>query len=319
MKKSITMLLAGTMAAAALMGCGSASGAASTAASTAVSAAQSAASTASAAEEESAAASVTEAAADTVRFESTTVTVFAAKSLNTVMQDIIAAYNEIQPNVEIVGSYDSSGTLMTQIQEGAACDVFFSAAQKQMNTLEEADYLVDGTRADIVNNQVVVVTYKDSGTTVTGLDNIGDAASFALADGSVPVGRYTRTALMNLGVLAETDDASAYTTEEVSQALGGIEINECGNVGAVATAVSEGSNEVGTVYYSDTYGLEDQLVVLETVSYDLTGNVIYPAAQIKNAEADETEAAAAADFTAFLSSDTAKAIFEAYYFDTNVG
>ncbi|MDO4615369.1 MAG: molybdate ABC transporter substrate-binding protein [Lachnospiraceae bacterium] len=318
MKKSIAMLLAGTMAAAALMGCGSASGAASSASSTAVSAAQSAAST-DAAEEESTAASVTEAAADTVQFESTTVTVFAAKSLNTVMQDIIAAYNEIQPNVEIVGSYDSSGTLMTQIQEGAACDVFFSAAQKQMNTLEEAGYLVDGTRADIVNNQVVVVTYKDSGTTVTGLDNIGDAASFALADGSVPVGRYTRTALMNLGVLAETDDASAYTTEEVSQALGGIEINECGNVGAVATAVSEGSNEVGTVYYSDTYGLEDQLVVLETVSYDLTGNVIYPAAQIKNAEADETEAAAAADFTAFLSSDTAKAIFDAYYFDTNVG
>ncbi len=299
MKKSMAMLLAGTMAAAALMGCGSSASSTSTAASSAA-----------------ASEAVTE---EVEQFESTTVTLFAAKSLNTVMEEIIAAYNEIQPNVEIVGSYDSSGTLMTQIEEGAACDVFFSAAQKQMNTLEEEGFVVDGTRADIVNNQVVVVTNKDSGTTVTGLENIGDAASFALADGSVPVGRYTRTALMNLGVLEETEDASAYTTEEVSEALGGIEINECANVGAVTAAVAEGSNEVGTVYYSDTYGLEDQLEILEYVSYDLTGNVIYPAAQITNAEADDTEAAAAADFVAFLSSDTAKAIFDAYYFDTNVG
>ena len=70
-------------------------------------------------------------------FEATTVTVFAAKSLNTVMEELIAEYNKTQPNVSIVGSYDSSGTLMTQIEEGAACDVFFSAAQKQMNQLDK--------------------------------------------------------------------------------------------------------------------------------------------------------------------------------------
>ena len=99
------------------------------------------------------------------QFGETEIIVFAAKSLNTVLdQSIIPAYNELQPNVTITPSYDSSGTLMTQIEEGAACDVFFSAAQKQMNELEGLDLVVEGTRADIVNNQVCVVTYKDSGT-----------------------------------------------------------------------------------------------------------------------------------------------------------
>ena len=82
--------------------------------------------------------------------------------------------------------------------------------------------------------------------------------------------------------------------------------------------VVEASCEVGTTYYSDTYGYEDQLDILETVSYDLTGDVIYPIAQVVNEEADEAETAAAAEFVKFVTSDEAKAIFEAYYFDTNV-
>lgn len=254
--------------------------------------------------------------------EKTEITVFAAKSLNTVLDEsIIPAYNELQPDVTIVPSYDSSGTLMTQIEEGAACDVFFSAAQKQMNELEEKGLVADGTRNDIVNNQVCVVTYDGSGTKVTGLDDLALASSMALADGSVPVGKYTREALVAAGMVdaPEDGDVSSITTQEISDALGGLEINECANVGAVAAAVSEGANEVGTVYYSDTYGLEDRLVILEKVPYDLTGDVIYPAAQIVNDEADDAESAAAADFAAFLASDTAKEIFDSYYFDTNVG
>jgi molybdate transport system substrate-binding protein len=250
--------------------------------------------------------------------EKTTVTVFAAKSLNTVMEELIKSYSTEHPDVSIVGSYDSSGTLMTQIEEGAACDVFFSAAQKQMNELEEKGLLVENTRHNVVNNQVCVVTCAGSGTAVTGLADIGKAASFALADGSVPVGKYTREALVSLGILEGTDDNSAITTAEVSAALGGIEINECANVGAVAAAVSEGSDEVGTVYYSDTYGFEDSLQILEFVPYELTGNVIYPVACTVNEEADANERAAAEEFTAFLVSDTAKAIYEKYYFDTNV-
>jgi molybdate transport system substrate-binding protein len=254
--------------------------------------------------------------------EETEIIVFAAKSLNTVLDEsIIPAYHELQPNVKITPSYDSSGTLMTQIEEGASCDVFFSAAQKQMNELEEKGLVVDGTRNDIVNNQVCVVTYDGSGTKVTGLENLADAASMALADGSVPVGKYTREALVAAGLVPEdgNGDNSAITTQEVSEALDGLEINECANVGAVAAAVAEGANEVGTVYYSDTYGLEDRLIILEKVPYDLTGNVIYPAAQIVNEDADDAEEAAAADFAAFLTSDMAKAIFDSYYFDTDLG
>ena len=250
--------------------------------------------------------------------EDTTVTIFAAKSLNGVVDELIAMYNEEQPNVEVVVSYDSSGTLMEQIEQGAACDLFFSAAQKQMDQLEGDGLVVDGTRANVVNNQVSVVTYKGSDTKVTGLEDIDKAESFALADGSVPVGKYTRQAMVNAGMLDKVDDVSVITTQEVSDALRGIEINECANVGAVTAAVSEGSNEVGTVYKSDTYGLEDKLEILQVVGYDLTGDVIYPVAQIKNDEADDLESEAALDFLHFLTSDKAKEVYEKYLFDTNV-
>ena len=124
--------------------------------------------------------------------------------------------------------------------------------------------------------------------------------------------------MVNAGMLDKVDDVSAITTQEVSDALGGIEINECANVGAVTAAVSEGSNEVGTVYKSDTYGLEDKLEILQIVGYDLTGDVIYPVAQIKNDEADDLESEAALDFLHFLTSDKAKEVYEKYLFDTNV-
>ncbi|WP_455191651.1 molybdate ABC transporter substrate-binding protein [Eubacterium ramulus] len=256
---------------------------------------------------------------DSEKLESTQITVFAAASLENALNEVIKKYNETQPNVTIVPSYDSSGTLLAQIEEGAACDVFFSAAQKQMDTLQNDDQLVvDGTRHNVVNNQVVVITYKGSGTAVTGLENLKDAKSIAMADGSVPVGKYTRQAMVNAGMLDAVDDVSTIPTDVISQALGGVEINECGNVSAVKTQVAEGSNEVGTVYYSDTYGLEDKLDILQVISYDLTGNVIYPIAQVKNDEADELEQKAALDFVNFVKSDAAKAIFDSYYFDTNV-
>lgn len=256
---------------------------------------------------------------DSEELESTQITVFAAASLENALNEVIKKYNETQPNVTIVPSYDSSGTLLAQIEEGAACDVFFSAAQKQMDTLQNDDQLVvDGTRHNVVNNQVVVITYKGSGTAVTGLENLKDAKSIAMADGSVPVGKYTRQAMVNAGMLDAVDDVSTIPTDVISQALGGVEINECGNVSAVKTQVAEGSNEVGSVYYSDTYGLEDKLDILQVISYDLTGNVIYPIAQVKNDEADELEQKAALDFVNFVKSDAAKAIFDSYYFDTNV-
>ena len=234
------------------------------------------------------------------------------------MEDLAQRYTAEHPEVSIVYNADSSGTLMTQIEEGYACDIFFSAAQKQMNQLEEDGFLVEGTRVNVLNNQLVVLTQADSDTAVTGLEDLDKAESLALADGSVPAGKYTRQALVNLGILPETDDPSQITTQEVSDALGGLEISEQGNVSKVLLAVVEGSCEVGTTYYSDTYGYEDRVKVLQTVSYDLTGDIIYPVAQIVNEEADEAETAAAADFVSYITSDEAKEVFDSYYFDTNV-
>lgn len=250
--------------------------------------------------------------------EETEIQVFIAASLNTVMTELAEKYHEEHPEVKITYNADSSGTLLTQIEEGYECDLFFSAAQKQMDQLEEDGLVAEGTRANVLNNQVVVVTLKDSGTSVTGLADIGKAESIALAGGSVPAGRYTREALISLGILGKTDDAAYITTEQVSEALGGVEISEQDNVSKVLSAVAEGSCEVGTTYYSDTYGYEDNLEILETVSYDLTGNVIYPVAQVVNEEADEAQLAAAEDFLAFILSDEAKAVFDSYYFDTDV-
>lgn len=250
--------------------------------------------------------------------DKTQIQVFIAASLNTAMTDLAAKYNENHPDVEIVYNADSSGKLMEQIENGFACDIFFSAATKQMDQLETDGLLVDGSRKNVVNNQVVVVTRKDSGTAVTGLADIGKASSIAMADGSVPVGKYTRQAMVNLGLLEQTDDVSAITTKEVSDALGGVEISEQGNVSQVLTAVAEGNCEVGTTYYSDTCGYEDQLDILEKVSYDLTGNVIYPIALVKNDEATEAETAAAEEFLTYVTSDEAKSVFDSYYFDTDV-
>lgn len=260
----------------------------------------------------------TEETAKTDDAEETEIQVFIAASLNTVMTELAEEYNKEHPEVKITYNADSSGTLLTQIEEGYECDIFFSAAQKQMDQLEKDGLVVDGTRANVVNNQVVVVSLKDSGTKVTGLENLNEASSIALAGGSVPVGKYTRQALVNLGTLNKVDDVSTITTQEISDALGGVEISEQDNVSKVLAAVVEGSCEVGTTYFSDTYGYEDKLDILQKVSYDLTGNVIYPIARVQNDEADEVQNKAADDFIKFITSDAAKEVFDSYYFDTNV-
>ena len=302
--------LAGSLAlllSVALMACGGAKKEETAAESSAVETESSKAETESAKETEKAAAG-----------EQTEVQVFVAASLKKVMEDLGAQYEKENPSVKLVFQADSSGKLLTQIQEGYACDVFFSAAQKQMDTLQEEGKLVEGTRKNVVNNQLCVITRKDSGTKVTGLETLKDAKSIALADGTVPVGRYTRKALVSLGILPEAEDLSKISTKEVSEALGGVEISEQSNVSKVLAAVVEGSSEVGTTYYSDTYGKEADIEILEKVPYDLTGNVIYPISQVVNDEASEAEVTEAKKFVEFVCSDAAKETFQKYYFDTNV-
>lgn len=248
----------------------------------------------------------------------TEIQVFIAASLNIVMTELAKEYQKDHSDVKITYNADSSGTLLTQIEEGYECDLFFSAAQKQMDQLEEDGLVVDGTRKNVVNNQVIVITRKDSKTKVKGLETLKDAKSIALAGGSVPVGKYTRAALISIGKLKKVEDPATITTEEVSKALGDVEISEQDNVSKVLSAVVEGSCEVGTTYYSDTYGYEKDLDILEKVSYDLTGDVIYPIAEVKNDEADKAQKAAAEDFLKFVTSDQSKKVFDSYYFDTNV-
>ena len=245
--------------------------------------------------------------------------VFIAASLENAFKDLIALHHETQPNVTVTYNADSSGTLLTQIEEGYECDIFFSAATKQMKSLEEDGLVMDGTRVDLLRNEVVLITWKGSGTKVTGIENIADAASIALADGSVPVGKYTRVALQNLGALDKDADPSGISTEDVSAALGGVEINECGNVSKVKEAVKEGSNEVGTVYYSDAYSVRDDVDIIQHLSTDLTGTIVYPMCRVTNAEADAAQTAAADDFFAFLQTPEAMAIFEEYMFVSNIG
>ena len=249
--------------------------------------------------------------------EAAEIQVFIAASLDNAFQEIIQLYNETQPNITVRTNADSSGTLLTQIQEGYSCDLFFSAATAQMDTLEADGLAIDGTRVDLLQNEVVLITWRDSGTKVTGMENLQDASSIALAGGSVPVGKYTRVILQNLGVLDAGLKAADITTEQVSEALGGVEINECGNVSKVLSAVAEGSNEVGTVYYSDAYSRIDDIEILEHVSTELSGDIIYPMCRVSNPEADEAITAAADDFYAFLQTDEVMEIFEKYMFLPN--
>ena len=250
----------------------------------------------------------------------TTVYISIAASLVSSFDELIPLYNASQPNVTISVNSGSSGKLMQEIEEadGHGIDLFFSAGKSQVRQLDETDGLViEGSTVDLLQNSLCLVTGKDSGTAVTGWDNIGSAANFALCDGSVPVGRYSREAFVSLGVLPDTDDNSAYTSDEVSAAFGGIEINECANVSVAAQAVAEGSNEIGAIYYSDYFDFQDSLVILAQDDGTLTGPIVYPVCLIANPEADGAEQAAAADFLAFFQTPEAAAVFASHCFLVN--
>ena len=251
--------------------------------------------------------------------EDTEIQVFIAASLSNAFETIVPLYNETHPNIKITCNADSSGKLLSQIQEGFECDIFFSAATAQIKTAQEEGLAIEGSRVDLLQNEVVLITWKGSGTAVTGIENIGEAKSIALADGSVPAGKYTRAALQKLGILDASLTAADITTQQVSEALGGVEINECGNVSKVCEAVKEGANEVGTVYYSDAYSVRNDVDILEHLSTDLTGDIIYPMIRTVNNEADDAQTAAADDFYAFLQTPEVMAIFEENMFVSNLG
>ena len=226
--------------------------------------------------------------------------VFIAASLSNAMEEIQKDFNETYPDVEILYNADSSGTLQTQIEEGARCDIFFSAADKQMDALVDEDLAKKDTVEDILENKVVLIKPKDGETKVTGFENITDAANIALAGDSVPVGQYSREIFDNLGI-----------TDEVNK----MEINEGKNVSEVLAAVSEGSNEIGIVYATDAASVADKVdVIAEAPADALKTPVLYPVGLIEDKEASEDDTAAAEAFLEYIKSDDAMKVFEKYGF-----
>ena len=229
---------------------------------------------------------------------------FIAASLNNAMEEIQKDFNETYPDVEILFNADSSGTLQTQIEEGARCDIFFSAATKQMDALVDEGLAQKDSVVDLLQNKVVLIKPKDGETKVTGFENITDAANLALAGESVPVGQYSREIFENLGIM-----------DEVNQ----MEINEGKNVTDVLASVSEGSNEVGIVYATDAASVADSVdIIAEAPEGSLETPVLYPVGLVEDKEASEDDTAAAEAFLVYLQSDEAIAVFEKYGFASYV-
>ena len=215
---------------------------------------------------------------------------FIAASLSNSMEEIQKDFNELYPNVTIYYSADSSGTLQTQIEEGARCDLFFSAADKQMDALTEEKLTKEDTVKDLLENKVVLIRPKDGETKVTGFENITDAENMALAGEDVPVGQYAREIFNNLGIM---DDVNK------------MEINECKNVTDVLAAVSEGSNEVGVVYATDAASMADKVEVIVEATADQVDPAVYPIGLIEDKEASDAEVKAAEEFKEYVATDPA--------------
>ena len=225
---------------------------------------------------------------------------FIAASLSNSMEEIQKDFNELYPNVTIYYSADSSGTLQTQIEEGARCDLFFSAADKQMDALTEEKLTKEDTVVDLLENKVVLIKPKDGKTKVTGFENVTDAENMALAGEDVPVGQYSREIFTNLGIMDKVNE---------------MEINECKNVTDVLAAVSEGSNEICVVYATDAASVADKVEILAEAPADsLQTPVLYPVGLIEDKEASEDDTKAAEAFLDYVESDAAIKVFEDYGF-----
>ena len=220
--------------------------------------------------------------------KSVDVYVFIAASLKNTMDKVKESYESGHPGVTIIYNADSSGTLQKQIEEGAQCDVFFSAATKQMKALKEGGFVEDGSDTSLLMNRIVLIKPMGEKTAVTGFDNITAASSLALAGEDVPVGQYARKLFTNLGIL-----------DQVMK----MEINEGANVTAVLTAVAEGSNEVGVVYATDAASMGDKVEIIAEADKAKIDPAVYPVGLIKDQEASEDQKKAAAEFKEYLTND----------------
>ena len=225
--------------------------------------------------------------------ESVELVVFAAASMTETLTELGGRYMAENQNVHLIFNFDSSGTLKTQIQEGAHCDIFISAGQKQMDGLE---VVLEGTRFNILENQVALAVPGDNPAGINSYDDLIDGLKngtimLAMGNADVPVGQYTREILKYYG-LAEEDLAAAGS------------ITYGFNVKEVTTQVSEAAVDCGIIYRTDAFSAG--LTVVDTATAEMCGQVIYPAAVLSISE----NAEAAGDFLEFLTSDAADAVFK---------
>ena len=245
----------------------------------------------SAASSQAASASSEAAASSEASGESVQLTVFAAASLTETLNEIAEQYKTVAPNVELVFNFDSSGTLKTQIEEGADCDLFLSAAQKQMNALQDEDLINTDTRIDLLENKVVLAVPEGNPADIQSFEDIGtdQCKLIALGNEDVPVGSYSVEILTNLGILNELESGNKITYGS--------------NVKEVTTQVKEAAADCGIVYATDAFsaGLE----TVDQATAEECSPVIYPAALTASTEhADEAQA-----FLDYLTTDDAAAIF----------
>ena len=233
-------------------------------------------------------------------------TVFAAASLTETLNQIAEDYKAVAPDVTLTFNFDSSGTLKTQIQEGAVCDLFLSAGQKQMDQLDASadasvnteglDFVLAGSRIDLLENKVTLAVPEGNPKGIDSFDSLAEhleAGDILLAMGNsdVPVGQYTQKILTWYG-LDETELANAGC------------ITYGTNVKEVTTQVSEGSVDAGIIYCTDAFS--DGLTVVDEATPEMCGQVIYPAAVLNTSEHQEEAQA----FLDYLSTDDAMAVFE---------
>ena len=223
--------------------------------------------------------------------------VAAAASLKNAYEDeLIPMFEEQYPGVTVEGTYDSSGKLQTQIEEGLEADVFMSAATKQMKALDEEGMIASDTIVNLLENKIVLIVPAGSDSKIDSFEKIGDAASIALGDPeSVPAGQYAKEALTNLNVWDSIQDKVSFGT----------------NVTEVLNQVAAASADAGIVYATDAASKADQVtVVAEAPEGSLEKKVIYPVAVVKATTHED----AAKAFVDFLQTPEAIAVFESYGF-----
>lgn len=221
----------------------------------------------------------------------------AAASLLYAAEDLTELYQEAAPHVKLTYSFGGSGALQTQIEEGAPADIFFSAAQKQMNELEEKGYLLAGSRRNLLENRVVLIVPQGGGEGIASFADVaGDTVSIiALGEpGSVPVGQYAEEIFTNLGLL----DAIKKKT-----------VNYGSDVTQVLTWTEAGEVDCGVVYATDA-ATSDKITVVCAAPDGSVSPVIYPVAVLEQTQ----QAGEAQAFIEFLSSAAATAVFEKYGF-----